>query len=97
MKLKLIQAIICGTGLLLGSSTRAQDIIALSGNGVLSWTNGLINGAYEVQWAPSLTNGALWTNSWSQLQGIQGTQSVFTVPVPMFFRIKGSAFPEITD
>ena len=70
--------------------------MAFPGNGTLSWTNGLINGAYEVQWSPSLT-GAVWTNSWSQQQSIQGTHSVFTVTVPMFYRIKGWAFPEVTD
>src|ERR1035441_9064743 len=96
MKTKIIPTFICGMGLLLSSVAGAQEIIALSGNGTLSWTNGLNNGTYEVQWSSSLT-GAAWTNDWSQLRGIQGTQSVFTVPVPMFYRIKGSSFPEVTD
>ena len=89
--------ILWGMGLLLGGGAAAQDITALSGNGTLSWTNGLTNGAYEVQWSSSLTTGGAWTNDWSQLRGIQGTQSVFTVPVPMFYRVKGNAYPEVTD
>ena len=96
MKLKIIQIIIWGMGLLVGSGAGAQNITAFSGNGTLSWTNGLTNGTYEVLWASSLT-GTVWTNNWSQLQGIQGTQSVFTVSVPMFYRVKGSSFPEVTD
>ena len=96
MKLKIIQIIICGMGLLLGSGAGAQEIVAFSGNGTLSWTNGLANGTYEVQWASSMTN-IVWTNNWSQLQGIQGTQSVFSVPVPMFYRVKGNSYPEVTD
>ena len=92
------QVIVLGiVGLLLNGGAAAQEITAWSGNGALSWTNGLVNGAYEVQWSPSLTAGAVWTNDWSQLRGIQGTQSVFTVPVPMFYRVKGSAYPEVTN
>jgi hypothetical protein len=78
---------------LLLSGAAAQEITAFSGNGFLSWTNGLTNGAYEVQWSPSLTVGGAWTNDWSQQRDIQGTQSVFTVPVPMFYRVRGRAFP----
>jgi hypothetical protein len=97
-RLRFAQVIILWSiGLLLNCGGVAQEIIALSGNGTLSWTNGLTNGAYEVQWSSSLTAGPVWTNDWSQLQGIQGTQSVFTVPVPMFYRVKGSSFPEVTD
>jgi len=83
--------ILWGVGLLLSGVAAAQEITALSGNGTLSWTNGLTNGAYEVQWSSSLTTGGAWTNDWSQLRGIQGTQSLFTIPVPMFYRVKGSA------
>ena len=89
--------ILGGLGRLLSGSAAAQDITALSGNGTLSWTNGLTNGAYEVQWSPSLTDRGEWTNQWSQLRGIQGTQSEFSVSVPMFYRVKGVSYPELTD
>ena len=39
MKTKIIPTFICGMGLLLSSGAGAQEIIALSGNGTLSWTN----------------------------------------------------------
>ena len=83
-------AILWSLGILLNSGAAAQEITTLSGNGTLSWTNGLANGAYEVQWSSSLTDGGVWTNDWSQLRNIQGTQSELTVPVPMFYRVKGS-------
>ena len=84
-------------GLVLTGGVAAQDITAFPGDGTLSWTNGLANGAYEVQWSSSLTDGGTWTNDWSQLRGIQGTQSVFTIPVPMFYRVKGTSYPELTE
>ena len=86
-----------GAVLWLGAGAAAQEITAFSGNGTLSWTNGLTNGSYEVQWSPSLAAGGTWTNDWNQLRGLQGTQSVFTVSVPMFYRVKGHAYPEVTD
>jgi hypothetical protein len=90
--------ILWGMGFLISSGgASAQEMTVFSRNGSLSWTNGLTNGVYEVQWSSSLTAGEPWTNDWSQLQGIQGTQSVFTVPVPMFYRVKGNAYPEVTD
>ena len=91
------KVILWGMGLLLSGGLAAQEITAFSGNGTLSWANGLTNGVYEVQWSSSLAPGAAWTNDWSQLRDIQGTQSVFTVPVPMFYRVKGNAYPEVTD
>lgn len=81
---------------LLSRVVAAQEITAFSENGTLSWTNGLCGGVYEIQWSPSMSP-CLWTNDWSHLTCIQGTQSVFTVPVPMFYRIKATAYPEITD
>ncbi len=81
--------------LLVGDKASAQDITAFSENGVLSWNNGLTNGVYEVEWSASLANGGTWTNDWSQLRNVQGTQSEFSVSVPMFFRVKGTAYPEL--
>lgn len=86
----------CGLGFVAGS--QAQDITSFTGNGVLSWTNGLPDAVYEVQWSASLADGEVaWTNDWSQLRDIQGTQSVFSVSVPMFYRVKGTSYPETTD
>src|SRR5664279_4920150 len=89
--------LLCGIGFWLSAAATAQEITAVSGNGTLSWTNGLVNGAYEVQWSSSLTTGGAWTNDWSQLRDIQGSQTVFSVSVPMFYRVKGISYPELTD
>lgn len=75
----------------------AQEIMALSGNGVLSWTNALTDGVYEVEWTTSIAPDAVWVNDWNQLRHIQGTQQVFSVSVPMFYRVKGVSYPEITE
>ena len=90
-------AMLCGLALCWFSRVPAQEITAWSGNGTLGWTNGLVNGAYDVQWSSSLAAGGTWTNDWSQLQNLQGTQSGFSVSVPMFYRVKGTAYPEIID
>ncbi len=79
------------------SKATAQDITAWSGDGTLSWTNGLANGTYEVEWSSSLADGGIWTNDWSQLRGIQGTQTLFSVAVPMFYRVKGTSYPELSN
>jgi hypothetical protein len=63
----------------------------------LSWTNGLSNGVYEVEWSATLADGGTWTNNWNQLRNIQGNQASFQVSVPMFYRVKGTAYPEVTD
>ena len=76
---------------------RAQDITAFSGHGLLSWTNGLSRGTYEVQWSSSLEPNAVWSSDWTTLRNLQGTQAVFTVPVPMFYRVQGTDYPEVTD
>ena len=39
---------------LLGRGAMAQDITVFSGNGRLSWTNGLAEATYEVEWTPSI-------------------------------------------
>lgn len=81
---------------LCSGAVRGQEILSFSGNGFLCWTNGLTNGNYEVQWTSSMADGRVWTNDWTQLRDIQGTQPVFTVSVPMFYRVQGTAYPEIT-
>lgn len=89
--------LIGGTGILGSGGAVAQEIIAMTSHGTLSWTNGLANGYYEVEWSSTLSPGGVWSNDWNSLRGIQGTQSVFTVTVPMFYRVKGISYPELTD
>ncbi len=86
-----------GIWILLILNSGAQDIVALSRNGTLNWSNGLPNGSYEVEWSSSLVDGGTWRSDWSQLRGLQGTQPVLSVEVPMFFRVKGNSYPELTD
>ena len=61
-------------------------ITSFSGNGTLTWTAGLTNAAYTVQWAPSLS-APTWTDSWGQLVGVLPTGTTCTAAVPMFYRI----------
>jgi hypothetical protein len=66
-------------------------ITSFSGNGILTWTSGLSNAAYRVEWAPSLS--ASWTDSWQNLVGIQTTALTCSVAVPMFYRVVGQQPP----
>jgi hypothetical protein len=62
------------------------DVISLSGNGRLSWTNSYPDGLYNVEWAPSVTGP--WKGDWTALQGLVATSQTSTVAVPMFYRVK---------
>lgn len=77
-------------------SVQAQDIASYDRSGWLTWTNGLSNAVYEVEWSSSLDAPA-WTNSWSMLTGIQPTTALTTVSIPMFYRVKATPYPEITN
>ena len=91
------KAVFGGLLMFLSLPAFAQEITAVIGNGVVSWTNGLTNGIYEVQWAPSLETGVVWRTDWIPLQSIQGTQAVFQASVPMFYRVKAASYPETID
>jgi hypothetical protein len=60
-------------------------IDSFSRNGEISWSNYPGAVEYRVEWAPDLTG--TWTNSWSALNGIPADGEVYTVKVPMFYRI----------
>jgi hypothetical protein len=70
---------------------KAQGEITITSfdrNGVLSWTNSVSSiNTFTVEWAPSA--GGPWTNDWSSLRNIINTQSLYSVAVPMFYRVIG--------
>ena len=81
-------------------SAQADDIeIVNFRNGRLTWTNATTNAmaAYTVQWAPSL-GGDAWRAGWSNLDDIvvSGAGTV-TAAVPMFYRVVGESWSDITN
>jgi hypothetical protein len=85
MKSKFIAALIVASLVMSAYSETNLVISSYSGNGKLSWSNAQDTIQYSVEWASSL-NG-VWTNSWSMLSAIPATSSVYTVDVPMFYRL----------
>lgn len=85
MKMKLIAALIVGSLPMVTNAETNLVISSFGGNGRLSWSNVQDTTQYSVEWASSL-NG-VWTNSWSMLSAIPATGSVYTVDVPMFYRL----------
>lgn len=83
LKTILASIILAGCACAQGAS---QDVISLSGNGRLSWTNSYMDGLYSVEWAPSVTGP--WKGNWTPLQGLVATGQTSTVAVPMFYRVK---------
>jgi len=77
--------------LLLAASTSLQagdiEILSLTTNGRLTFTNSSPNGLFTVQWAPALQSN--WNESWDALRYFVPTSSVATVSVPMFYRVTG--------
>jgi hypothetical protein len=74
--------------LLAGSSVMQAgdiEILSLTTNGRLTFTNSFTNGLFTVQWAPALQSN--WNESWDQLKYFMPTSSVTTVSVPMFYRV----------
>jgi hypothetical protein len=76
--------------LLLAASTTLRageiEILSLTANGRLTFTNSFTNGLFTVQWAPAIptTN---WNDNWDSLRSFIPTGSVTTVSVPMFYRV----------
>ncbi len=79
--------------MILSHSVPAADspVLSLHANGLLTWTNTATNATCWVEWAPSLStnlSSTSWRPSWSELSCIYtGTNTVTTVPVPMFYRV----------
>ena len=69
-----------------GFSQSNVIITGFSPNGLLTCSNVVQNSTCRVEWAPSLLGP--WTNSWAGLTNIAvGTNTRFSVPVPMFYRV----------
>ncbi len=75
------------------ASADSLTITGFQSNGYLTWTNGIdTNALYTVQWAcrPS----GPWHISWRSLHNINAqTDTVFSVRVPLFYRIAKNVFP----
>ena len=83
---------LAGTLVSVVSATADTNIqVTLSREGLLSWTNADPNLYYSVEWRPSLSSSNNWTGSYRGLQDINSSNQIVTVPVPMFFRLSGSA------
>ena len=72
---------------LLAGPTLAQgvEILSLSRNGVITWTNASLNVTCRVEWAPSPEGP--WQQSWDALRDIVVTNHVTERSIPMFFRV----------
>jgi hypothetical protein len=70
------------------ASTSAADlqILSISANGRLTWTNAYPNGLYDVEWAPR-TSGP-WSANWTALQSMVATGTTAAADVPMLYRVK---------
>ncbi|HBA85119.1 MAG TPA: hypothetical protein DCZ95_13600 [Verrucomicrobia bacterium] len=66
--------------------------------GRMTWTTDAANAisVYTVEWAPSL-EGSAWQSSWSSLSGIETTNQIVTVDIPMFYRVSGYSYREESD
>lgn len=76
------------------------DKITITGfqNGQLTWTNSNASAPwfYTVEWASSL-NSETWHSTWTLPEVFPGTGQAMTVEVPMFYRVKGFTYSEVTD
>ncbi len=69
------------------------ELLSLSRNGLLSWTNSTLNATCRVEWAPSVEGP--WHSSWGSLTNIAMTNHVMQREVPMFFRVVCAPPPPI--
>jgi hypothetical protein len=88
-----------GLALALSGGVRADEI-TITGfqNGQLTWTNSNPNALwlYTVEWASSL-NSSNWQSTWTLPPMFFANGPTTTVEVPMFYRVKGFGFQEVTD
>jgi len=78
--------------LTLSSTAQETRILGLGQNGLLTWTNTTVGGTCRIEWAPTVEGP--WSDSWAGLANIEATDSVMSVPVPMFFRLVSTPPPE---
>ena len=67
------------------------EILSLSRNGLLTWTNASLNRTCRVEWASSAQGP--WSRNWDSLAGIVITNHVTECSVPMFYRVVSSGPP----
>jgi len=72
-------------GALAGANAQQIEILSLSQNGLLTWSNATLNATCRVEWAASAAGP--WFSSWDSLAGIVATNSVTQRSVPMFYRV----------
>ena len=71
-------------------------ITSFQGNGTLTWTNGVTNVMYRVEWSPTLASG--WFRSWQSLTSMESqTNRTTSASVPMFYRVVMVTNPVPTD
>jgi rhodanese-related sulfurtransferase len=73
------------------ASAQEVEILSLSRNGVLTWTNSTLNVTCRVEWAAAAQGP--WYNNWASLTNLVITNHVIERPVPMFYRVVSSAPP----
>jgi rhodanese-related sulfurtransferase len=79
---------LCLVGILVSwCQLQAQEVqlLSLSQNGILTWTNSSLNVTCRVEWASSATGP--WHSSWESLTNIVVTNNVIEKAVPMFYRV----------
>lgn len=72
-------------GAVAGARAQEIEILSLSRNGLLAWSNATLNATCRVEWAASLQGP--WHSSWDSLASVVATNRVTERPVPMFYRV----------
>ncbi len=87
MKTQRAVLLLCTALLAAPTAAIAADvqILSLSGNGLLSWTNASLNVTCRVEWASSAAGP--WHDSWESLSAVVVTNHVTERSVPMFYRV----------
>jgi len=67
------------------ASAQQIQILSLSQNGLLTWSNATLNATCRVEWASSVQGP--WFSSWDSLASIVATNHVTQRSVPMFYRV----------
>lgn len=72
-------------GQLACANAQEIQILSLSQNGLLVWSNATLNATCRVEWASSVQGP--WSSSWDSLASIVVTNHVTECSVPMFYRV----------
>jgi len=63
------------------------EILSLTSNGRLSFTNTFTNGMFTIEWAPQVPS-TNWNTGWTGLRDITVTGKICNVDIPMYYRVK---------